>query len=68
VPVMIKTEVTILRLPLPCPTLSIKFIKLSLWTFQVQGLNITETVISLYPSIAMIYERLCWKVIWDTQC
>jgi len=45
----------------------ISSIKLSLWTFQVQGLNIIETVISLYSSIAMICERFSLRVIRDTQ-
>jgi len=35
VPIMIKIEVTILRLASHCPTSSITSIKLLLWTFQV---------------------------------
>jgi len=53
VPIIIKIEVTIHQLASHCPTLAMKSIKLSLWTFQVQGLNIIETVISLYSSMAM---------------
>jgi len=62
--IIIKNEVTIFRLALRSPTLSLTSIKMSLWTFQFQGLNITKTVISPYSSMAMIYERFSWRDSW----
>jgi len=60
VPNVIKIEVNILQFASHCPTLLITPIKLPLWTFEFQDLNIIETVTSLYSSMAMIYERFSW--------